>query len=797
MKINGVNSQRTLFALIFFLSGTAGLMYEVVWERLLELYFGVTNVSILLIVSAYMAGLGLGSLAGGQISSLVKKPVLFYAAVELGIALFGLSSPGLIIWIGSATAGAPYVLVFLISFGILLIPTFLMGMTLPLLAQAFVQRTEQAGEIVGLLYGINTLGAALGAFLAGFIFIGWLGLNGTAYIACGLNAAAGFSAFGFSGLNPGLDRLAKKPVGRHTRGSSPTAAHALPGYRTILGVSFVVGFLGLGYEVLWIRLLAIVNKNTVYGFPAILGIFLIGIALGGYYFGRRADSTKEVFELFWKLEAGVALIASLTILVYFAVLNLAPVQSELQLVFRDAQRPDSAYVLVGNDFVFSRRQFIYGILYFMLPILWLVLPASFLMGGGLPVLDRMAIQNARLAGKWVGNVHLANILGSVTGTLLVGFLFLDWLGSERTLKFLVLLSAGFILLAWVGRLSAKPDSHQKWSAGLLAVSLMVVLLPNNKQFYLRYFQAGTGTPTPIVEEYSDGVLALTDRFLWIRGDEHGSYPSDGSYEHNVLACLGAAHPQRVLIIGLGGGNTAYFLTKVPGIQQIVIVELMEGLADFLDENVPIVQELLADPRVEYITDDGRRYLYNHPGEKFDLISIDPLRNYTAGHDSLYSIEAQALYRQHLTKTGIFCEWQDENYVIPHTTAQVFPVVDTFRTFTVASAAPIRYDVGYMQEIVNGYFQVAGSSLQLDASEHLQTEKVLLSYVRDRPQILADEISTPILSDLEPWLENYLFHAPFSHPIRTESTVFASFVQRLDGCDLACADVMRQRAEKLK
>jgi predicted membrane-bound spermidine synthase len=797
MKIEGDNKQLSVFAAIFLLSGAAGLIYEVVWERLLELYFGVTYVSIILIISAYMAGLGLGSLAGGQASLLTKKPILVYGLIELGIAFFGIFSPSLIVWIGSATAGSPYPLVFLISFAVLLVPTFLMGMTLPLLSQAFVRRVEMAGEIVGLLYGINTLGAALGALLAGFLLIGWMGLNGSAFFACGLNAAAGIAALALHRMGAVADHpTARVRKAAQKRPARATSTHTT-GYATILVVSGVVGFLGLGYEILWIRILAIINKNTVYGFPAILGIFLIGLALGGYYFGKKADSTRDVFGLFWKLETCVAVVTGLSILAYYAVLDLEPVQSTLQNMFREAQRPGSAYILAGNTYVFSRRILFAEMLFFFIPILWLVLPAGFLMGGGLPVLDRMAIQNADLAGKWVGNVHLANIIGSVAGTLIVGFLFLDRLGSEWTLKILILLSLGFILLGIQDRLRSKNAIQPIQAAGLLSVIFITGLLPGNKKFYERYFQAGTGTNAPLVEEYADGVLALTDRFLWIRGDEHGSYPSDGSYEHNILACLGAAHPKRVLIIGLGGGNTAFFLSKAPGIEHIVIVELMEGLDEFLDMNVPIVHELLADPRVTYITDDGRRYLYSHPDEKYDLISIDPLRNFTSGHDSLYSVEAQELYREHLTENGIFCEWHDENNIIPNTTAQVFPVVDTFRTVSVAANAAIRYDVEYMNEIVTSYLENEGSGLQSDAGEHLQTNKVLLAFVRDRSQILEEEKGTPILTDLTPWLEYYLFREPEYRPLRTGYDTFNAYIQRLEGCTAECSDLMKQKADKLK
>jgi spermidine synthase len=131
-----------LFAGLFLISGAAGLIYEIVWQRLLELYFGVTMISVTLIVSAYMAGLGLGSLIGGRIARNLKKTLFLYGLLEIGIAIFGVFSPKIIVWIGQATAGSSYTLVFLISFAILLIPTALMGMTLPLLTQSFVDRNE-------------------------------------------------------------------------------------------------------------------------------------------------------------------------------------------------------------------------------------------------------------------------------------------------------------------------------------------------------------------------------------------------------------------------------------------------------------------------------------------------------------------------------------------------------------------------------------------------------------------------------------------------------------------------------
>ena len=161
-----------LVSILFFLSGAAGLIYQTVWVRLLELYFGVTLTITTLIVSAYMAGLGLGSLLGGRIASKSRNTILLYGLIEAGVGVFGIFSPFLINWIGKNTAGSPYILSIFLSFVLLLLPTLLMGMTLPLLTQAFVTHVETSGQVIGLLYRINTLGAAIGALISGYFLMG-------------------------------------------------------------------------------------------------------------------------------------------------------------------------------------------------------------------------------------------------------------------------------------------------------------------------------------------------------------------------------------------------------------------------------------------------------------------------------------------------------------------------------------------------------------------------------------------------------------------------------------------------
>lgn len=743
-----------LYAVLFFLSGAAGLIYEIVWERLLELYFGVTLTAITLIVAAYMGGLGVGSLIGGQAAQRARKPALLYGAVEVGIGLFGLASPFLIHWIGQRTAGAPYALVFLLSFGLLMIPTILMGMTLPLLTQTFVRRVENTGRTIGLLYGINTLGAAFGALLAAYVLVGLAGFYGAILAGVGLNLVAGAGALWF-----GWQARASVEAQGQTQPAASVPQIALK-YQVILLSAFLVGFIDMGLEMAWFRVIGILNKNTAYGFPSVLAVFLVGLALGGWLWGSKADKSKDAVALFWKLQLGVGITVGLSFLALWGALHVPAFEAWFERVLSRPQMPIPPYLKIGSDFVFSRRLMATGLFEYFLPILLLVLPGSLLMGGGLPVLDRIAIRSAEQSGRRVGDIHLANILGSVIGTLAPDYLFLPLLGSELTVKLLTLLTLVFTLLV-LSHLSAV--RHRIVYGLPVTLLVLAAALPGRGQLYTRLYEVGTGLES-VVDESGDSVLVLNFHAssrqvaqLWIGGIQNSYFPSNGEYERSAMTCASANHPRRVLLIGLGGGNTAYFLTQLPGVEEIVIVELMEDLGTFLDEHAPVAQATLHDPKVTYLVDDGRRYLYANPEERFDMIFIDPLNSFTAGHNNLYSREAMTLYRSHLQEDGIFCGWINEAHVLPTTVASVFPFVEQFRDFVVAGNRPFEYDRDYMQAAGENFLSAGNAIIGPGAAETLAPETVLALRVRDEQAIKKREGEIPVLTDMNPWLEYYYFH----------------------------------------
>ncbi len=767
-----------LFAALFLISGAAGLIYEIVWQRLLELHFGVTMISVTLIVAAYMAGLGIGSLIGGRIARNLKNTLLLYGILETAVALFGVASPTVIIWIGHSTAGSPYALVFLISFVILLIPTTLMGMTLPLLTQSFVNRVETSGQVIGILYGINTLGAAFGCAAAGYVLIGSYGLDGTVYIAAGLNIFVGLCALV-------LSRRKRDQALESKSKESMSITTITWGYKTILISSFLVGFLGLGYEMLWVRVLLIVDKNTAYAFPSILFIFLLGLALGGALWGRRADASSNAVLLFCKIELAGAAIAALTFLAFWLSLKFnAPwVQN-----FIETQKPAIPFIRVNHEMLFSKKILLENLWNYFLPILILVLPPSLVMGGGLPVLDRLSINNPLLSGRRVGDIHLANIIGSVAGTFVISFVLLPSIGSERTLKLLAVSTFLFPAFYFFNR-AEKPSAGRN---GLIALGLIalvgVVFVPERGEFYSRLYTSGTGQDA-VISESGDSVLALTYEpdsarqrgLFWIGGEVNSFFPPKGTYENRGLACAGASRPERILIIGFGGGYSALFYSSIPSVKEIVIVELLGDIHPFLTRNLDSARLTLSDPRVAYIVDDGRRYLNAFPNEKFDLISIDPLREHTAGHNNLYSEEALKIYRNHLTPNGVLCAWMRETHIVPHTLAKVFPYADQFQAeFMVASNNPIIYHTDYMDQAATGYAALTGQLYGPDLEVRLSPSFILNSFLRDQNQIRSDEKDSQVLTDLHPWLEYYLLTSPLNSDIQVKPdqvTLFKSRVQR--------------------
>src|SRR5688572_19805119 len=272
------------FLIVFFIAGMPALVYQVVWQRALSLYFGVDIYSTTITVASFMLGLGLGSLLGGHLADRVRRPSVYYAACEGLLGLFGAASLASFQLVGQSLGGSELAVVAPVSFALLLVPTTLMGMTLPLMCQSLRVNDAGIGEHFSKLYAVNTLGAAVGALVSAFLLIGYLGLDGAVYAAAGVNFVLSLAA---------LTLLPRAQQSTPAEALSPSAAPAaVPSSRTlqlVTACSFLSGLVALGYQLVWYRLLTVLLHGTVYVFGTILFVFLCGIALGSWYARRHAD----------------------------------------------------------------------------------------------------------------------------------------------------------------------------------------------------------------------------------------------------------------------------------------------------------------------------------------------------------------------------------------------------------------------------------------------------------------------------------------------------------------------------
>ena len=411
---------------LFVASGAAGLIYQVVWSRELVLVFGNTTQAVATIVTAFMAGLGFGSLAGGRLADTSARPLRLYGLVELAVAAMAALLPFAFTSLAELYRGVWPSLVerpgqlagvrFALALAAVAPATFLMGMTLPLLTRYLVRTLDEAGARLGELYAANTIGAMAGTLLGGFVLIELFGLRLTSYVAVALNLVAGVGALLLSRRwETGLD-AAGEPA-RRERPARPEVPRAFrPRRRAVLAATFVSGFVSLALEVLWTRMLAEGTGSSIYIFTTILAIFLLGIALGSFLYRRLSRPEGERLGTLGLCLAGVGVLAQAT-------------------------------VVLGSGMV--------GHVPFVVRTVVVLLPATILMGYAFPLAGRLATPSAAAAGGSVGLLYAANTAGSILGSFGAAFVLAGTLGTNGSILLLgainLLAGAALFLADPVGR----------------------------------------------------------------------------------------------------------------------------------------------------------------------------------------------------------------------------------------------------------------------------------------------------------------------------------------------------------
>ena len=641
-------SRTAIAGTLFFLSGAAALVYQVVWQRILALQSGVGIYSIAIIVAAFMIGLGLGSHLGGAWCERFtpRQALAVFASIEIGIALLGAASGPLMYDLLSLRLSGlfhPPARAALVQFLCLGPPTLLMGTSLPFLVRAFVRDASDAPRTIGYLYALNTLGAAAGALITPWVLMRHHGLRAALFCAAGFNLVAGLGALTLYRSTP--DVAGGPGADRESRPDDRP-------FTLWLALYALGGFCALSLEILWFRLIDVAVKSTGYTFGTVLAVFLGGSGLGTLAGIRLVDRIRRPLRAFLASQCLILLYAGLAVL----VLVLLPPDTPLFRWFFDLWGGRISYNLGGAWDTSSVLK-----LYLLLPLA-LYGPPTVLMGFSFVALQRAVQDDARRSGRRVGLLQAANILGCVGGSLLVGLVALTWLGSSGSLRALAVIGAGLAVLGL-----AFGEGRRLFGALLVALAVTAVALPGEQALWRRLHGRADGDRAAAGED-ATGVILVSQqddglRRVWVNGRHHSVLPFGGI--HTALGAVPAAihpAPEQVAIIGLGSGDTAWAAGfRRPETRRLVTFEIcspqMRMLHDvaYGPDPPPKLQRFLEDPRLEIRVADGRNALLRGQ-DRYDLIEMDALYPSSPYAGNLYSIEFYQLCASRLRRGGLMCTW---------------------------------------------------------------------------------------------------------------------------------------------
>ena len=669
----------SFLAFIFFFSGFASLMYQIAWQRLLTLHYGVGAISITLIVSVYMFGLGVGGLAGGALAERIRDKLTLYFVVQLLLALFGFASVPFLDFIGEHTAGSSYVLSLWYMTLFLIVPTVLMGMTLPLLTKIFNRFVGEFLSTVSYLYFLNTVGAACGALFASYLFISFFGLHAAVYCAAAIDVV----------MAALILRARLLPVPEANRQPELRLPHQAD-FEGFLGrlaypAVFVTGFLAIGYELVWLRVIGVLVKASPYAFSTTVAVYLVGLGVGSFGVKRlwQRQSVVRTRNLFFLLQFLVGLYVATAFIGYYYLTSFTPLGAITRASFSSLLHPSFVF-----PSVLSVNQFLHDVFVLVDVVFWplvFVFVPTVLMGASFPLIVYLSQVEEGKEGKTVGLAYFFNIGGNVLGGILTGFILLPIMGTSSTL--LVFVAIGVLFGLFVTQVSGR-ELRVGPKIGV-AVTLLVVtfaLFPSGNRLYdAMHDSPGEGFET-FIEEGRDGVVVTQQKqdttYNYINGLGHGGRPGYGFYYEAIEGLSLARQVENVLIIGFGTGSTTEMILKMDQVKKVTIVELNAAVLRNL-EKIPLFAELLREDRVDVIIEDGRRFL-SRTDEKFDLIQIDALRATTSYSNNLYSRQFFELASQRLNDGGVFMVWMDEHRVIPKTILAAFRHVRVYDFFCLAS-----------------------------------------------------------------------------------------------------------------
>ena len=760
---------KSILYVIFFLSGATGLVYEVIWVRLTGLVFGNTSHAISTVLGAFMAGLALGSWKLGQKADRTDNPLRMYGLLEIGIGLSAAVVPLIFraldsfYWamepsVSSIPGGGGFIR-FGSSFIILLTPTFLMGGTLPVLTRFFTENLNEVERKVGLLYALNTFGAAAGTLAAALVFIPGLGNIRTTLIIATVNVAIGLFAFWLSGRSENTTRETEPAaVIEETFVSHPATPVA---NKLVLVTLAVSGFVSMMYEVSWTRALSAMIGSSTYAFSVMLITFLVGIALGSSIIGKRKPTAT--LGLLGLMQLGVAIGGLVFLLGYL----LAP------------------YALIALI-----RAFFYSFpailtIQFILSAALMIL-ATLCMGATFPIASQLYSSKFMILGRSVGNIYSVNTVGAILGSLLAGFVLMPVIGTERTILVGLFFNSAMALLL----LTEAPGKGLARAAALVLLIVATVsmrggffwkpdALDRGVLVYSRQFEARPeltinehyeDTDVVYFKEGNNASISVRkgENYLGLRtnGKVDASNRDDMITQLTIGFLPGFYHPnpKSALVIGYGSGVTVGAAATIPELEEIDCVEIEPAVVGAGSWFSDINRKSYENPKVKLTFNDARNYM-NTTRKQYDIVISEPSNPWIAGVASLFTAEFYDRAVEVLKPDGVFAQWvqlyeldPEDLRMVLHEVQRRFPEVSVWITdsdlIMIATRQAQKLDMGRVARIVR-----SDPNIGRDFREFLHLDRpegLLAYYVMSTAAVRKFASTFRRNTDDHPLLE---FHAP--------------------------------------
>jgi spermidine synthase len=705
----------SLTAICFLLSGATGLSYEVLWARMLGLIFGATTLAISAVLTAFMGGLALGSLLAARFAPRFVRPIRVYATIEAAVGLYALIVPMLFRWIDLAYAGVWQHLRpgfygfafsrFALATVVLIVPTTLMGATLPLLAAAAGRASREGPNTVARLYTYNLAGAIAGTIAAGFILLPTFGVRRTIWIAAAINLVISVAAFVIDLKaqdyveDPAANRVLDKLIGQ--RESALPAA----GVKFWLCCAFVSGFVTISMQVVWSRVLAMIIGSSTYAFSIVLALFLAGLALGAYLISaRKFPDTKSLRRTVVLME----ILTTISLFVSIRVTNTTPA-----LLVATGSR-----LGIGSWTGLMALQIATATLLILLPAILMgtIMPLVLMWVGNSGPQNAMeqTLFSPQTRVRLVGKSYALNTAGAIAGSIITAFLLIPGTNTRFTIFCVASLC---IVVAGIAYEPRRPTFDRALARSLAiggATVFILAMFVSWPRLNLNALSSGaydsfvrvlakarSGIPEDGLNDrpadhqllmYDEGRTATVSvRRDWgitsvaINGRTNASDGDDMSTQIMLgqLGILAAPRLGHALIVGFATGVTAGAVLQSP-IESVECVEIEPAAVASSHYFEHVNNRPLSDPRLGLIIDDARTYLRVNP-KRYDIIVSEPSHPWVPGVANLFTREFFALGRERLHDDGVFVQWlqiyqlsTESLRSVLATFHEVFPHVAVFR-----------------------------------------------------------------------------------------------------------------------